>query len=53
VKDELEGLLPTLVCRGAVDLATAQREIAANWIAAYKKYFHTDRPVIAEAGVRY
>ena len=49
VKDELEGLLPTLVCRGAVDLADAQREIAANWIAAYKKYFHTDRPVIAEA----
>jgi len=49
VKDELEGLLPTLVCRGAVDLADAQREIAANWIAAYQKYFHTDRPVIAEA----
>jgi len=49
VKDELEGLLPALVCRGAVDLATAQRDIAADWIAAYKKYFHTDRPVIAEA----
>jgi hypothetical protein len=49
VKDELEGLLPTLVCRGAVDLATAQRDIAADWIAAYKKYFHTDRPVITEA----
>ena len=49
VKDELERLLPTLVCRGAVDLADAQRDIAANWIAAYQKYFHTDRPVIAEA----
>ena len=49
VKDELEGLLPALVCRGAVDLATAQRDIAADWIAAYKKYFHTDRPVSTQA----
>jgi RNA polymerase sigma-70 factor (ECF subfamily) len=24
-------------------LATAQRDIASNWIAAYKKYFQTDR----------
>jgi hypothetical protein len=45
VKDELEDLLPELVCRGQVGLETAQRDIAANWIAAYKKYFHTDRPV--------
>jgi len=45
VKDELERLLPGLVCRGDVDLQTAQRDIAANWIAAYKKYFHSDRPV--------
>ena len=51
VKDELEHLLPQLVCRGQVDLATAQRDIAANWIAAYKKYFHTDRPVGTRAGV--
>ena len=43
VKDELERLLPTLVCRGAIDLTTAQRDIAADWIAAYKKYL-TDRP---------
>jgi hypothetical protein len=49
VKDELEQLLPALVCRGAVDLTTAQRDIAADWIAAYKKYFHTDRPVITQA----
>lgn len=45
VKDELESLLPQLVCEGKVDLATAQRDIASNWIAAYKKYFNTDRPV--------
>ncbi|MEP7308606.1 MAG: zf-HC2 domain-containing protein [Acidobacteriota bacterium] len=50
VKDELEQLLPQLVCRGEVDLATAQRDIAANWIAAYKKYFHTDGPVRTSAG---
>ena len=51
VKDELEQLLSTLVCRGVVELTTAQRDIAADWIAAYKKYFHTDRPVIAQARV--
>ena len=44
VKDELEDLLPTLICRGQIDLSTAQRDIADNWIAAYKKYFKTDRP---------
>lgn len=49
VKDQLESLLPSLVCRGAVDLSTAQRDIAVDWIAAYKKYFHTDRPVIVQA----
>ncbi len=50
VKDALEAHLRNLVCEGDLDLATAQREIATNWIDAYKKYFHTDRPV---AGLRY
>ena len=45
VKDALEDHLRGLVCQGQVDLATAQREIANDWIAAYKKYFHTDRPL--------
>ena len=45
VKDQLEDLLPTLVCQGRVDLRTAQREIAANWIDAYKKYFNTETPL--------
>jgi Putative zinc-finger len=45
VKDALEDHLRDLVCDGQLDLATAQREIAANWIDAYKKYFHTDRPL--------
>ncbi len=50
VKDELESLLPRLVCRGAVDLETAQREMAVDWIAAYKKYFNTNEPLQAHRG---
>jgi hypothetical protein len=45
VKDELERLLPNLVCAGTLPLAAAQRDMATDWIAAYKKYFHTDRPL--------
>ncbi|MGB9069315.1 MAG: zf-HC2 domain-containing protein [Candidatus Acidiferrales bacterium] len=45
VKDELEDYLHAEVCTGKIDLATAQREIATNWISAYQKYFHTDRPL--------
>jgi Putative zinc-finger len=45
VKDELELLLPKLVCAGTVPLATAQHDMATDWIAAYKKYFQTDRPL--------
>jgi hypothetical protein len=44
VKDELEDRLHGLVCTGKVDLTTAQREISSDWIGAYKKYFHTNRP---------
>ena len=45
VKDALEDRLRDMVCDGQLDLATAQREIAENWIEAYKKYFHTERPL--------
>ncbi|HVV45976.1 MAG TPA: hypothetical protein VHC72_12260, partial [Bryobacteraceae bacterium] len=45
VKDALEAHLRDMVCGGQLDLMTAQREIAMNWIEAYKKYFHTDRPL--------
>ena len=38
VKDRLENRLHVLVCSGKVDLATAQHDIATNWIAAYKQY---------------
>ncbi len=44
VKDQLEDRLHQLVCDGQLDLATAQHDISTNWIAAYKKYFHTDLP---------
>ena len=45
VKDALEDRLRDMVCDGELELADAQREIASNWIEAYKKYFHTDYPL--------
>lgn len=47
VKDALEDRLREMVCDGSLDLTEAQRAIAANWIDAYKKYFHTDEPLVA------
>jgi hypothetical protein len=47
LKDALEDRLHALVCAGGVDLRTAQREIADDWIQAYKKYFDTDVPLAA------
>jgi hypothetical protein len=38
VKDRLEQRLHELVCDRKLELATAQHDIAADWIAAYKKY---------------
>lgn len=38
IKDKLENKLHWLVCCGAIELQTAQQEIASNWIAAYLKY---------------
>ncbi len=49
VKDALEDRLREMVCDGTLDLTEAQREIAVNWIDAYKKYFRTDKP-LAELG---
>ena len=45
VKDALEDRLREMVCEGSLDLMEAQQEIAVNWIAAYKKYFHTETPL--------
>ncbi len=50
MKDALEDRLHQLVCAGQVDLATAQMEIARDWISAYKKYFHTSSPLPEHAG---
>lgn len=47
VKDELERLLPELVCSNQITLADAQREIATDWVAAYKRHFKTDTPLRA------
>jgi hypothetical protein len=49
VKDQLEQLLPRLVCEGAISLEVAQRDMATNWIDAYKRYFRTDLPLSARA----
>lgn len=38
MKDRLEQKLHDLVCAGNMDLATAQREIATDWVSAYKRY---------------
>jgi anti-sigma factor RsiW len=51
VKDELERLLPRLVCGGQIDLTTAQRDIARDWIAAYRKYFKTSEPLETHASL--
>jgi len=38
VKDKVENKLHSLICSGAVTLATAQRAIADNWWTAYQTY---------------
>ena len=45
VKDELEDRLHEMVCDRKIDLQTAQNDIATDWIAAYKRYFHTESPL--------
>jgi hypothetical protein len=37
-KDKLEDRLHTAVCRGPLPLAEAQRAMAGDWIAGYKRY---------------
>ena len=51
VKDQLERLLPMMVCRGEIDLATAQRDMAEDWIGAYKRHFKTDHPLELRVGL--
>src|SRR5262249_38847975 len=49
LKDALEDRLHELVCEQKISLATAQRDISSDWISAYKKYFHTDRPLASHS----
>ncbi len=48
-KDELEDRLHEMVCQHTITLDQAQREIAKDWIHAYKKYFGTEIPISREA----
>jgi hypothetical protein len=50
VKDKLENALHAEVCSGQIGLPTAQHEIATDWIASYKKHFHTNLPLSAASG---
>src|SRR5262249_31188627 len=47
VKDALENKLHRMVCDGTIDLKVAQREIATNWIEAYRKYVGADLPPLS------
>jgi hypothetical protein len=38
VKDGLENTLHAKICKGQADLATVQKEVAADWTVAYTKY---------------
>ncbi len=40
----MENRLRQMVCRGNIGLATAQQDLATDWISAYKEYFHTVQP---------
>lgn len=44
VKDALENELHRRVCAGTLDLATAQRVIASNWVSGYRIYVHETPP---------
>jgi hypothetical protein len=52
-KDALEERLHQLVCGRELDLAVAQRDIANDWIAAYKKYFGTNAPQPSIADIEF
>jgi hypothetical protein len=44
VKDALENELHRRVCAGTLDLATAQRVIASNWVSGYRIYVRPTPP---------
>lgn len=48
VKDQLENELHEELCDGTITLAQAQQEVKTDWIASYKKHFHTDLPLASK-----
>lgn len=38
MKDQIENKLHKMVCAGQITLAEAQKDIATDWLGAYKKY---------------
>ena len=52
VKDQLEDLLSAMVCRREIELARAQKDIALDWVEAYKRYFKTDLPLDTRVAAR-
>lgn len=52
VKDALEDFFRGKVCAGEMELEAAQREIANDWIAAYKHHFRTNAPLVAHLSFR-
>jgi hypothetical protein len=51
-KDALEERLHQLVCEGQLDLETAQKAIATDWITAYEKYCRSDTLAGAPVALR-
>jgi hypothetical protein len=45
VKDQLENFLHAEVCAGRMPIEQAQREIATDWIATYRKYLGEPTPM--------
>jgi hypothetical protein len=43
IKDKVETRLHTMVCAGKISLPQAQREIATDWVKAYKKNYSTTK----------
>ena len=50
-KDALEERLHAMVCARQIDLPQAQQALAGDWIMAYQEYFHTQSPVVSQAGI--
>ena len=48
-KDALEDHLLRAVCDGRITLQAAQRDLATDWVAAYRKHFRTREPLVEHA----